>query len=52
MRYSIALSALLALGISFAPHIADAQMDQATTAPSATVNPLATENPEENASSL
>ena len=49
MRYGIALSALLALGIAFAPHVADAQMDQATTAP-ATVNPSATENPQGNAS--
>lgn len=48
MRYGIARSALLALGIAFAPQMAGAQMDQATMAP-ATVNPLSAQNPQGNA---
>jgi MYXO-CTERM domain-containing protein len=49
MRHSIALFALLSLGIALVPRVADAQMDQASTAPSATVNPFVTENHKENA---
>ncbi|HEV3091667.1 MAG TPA: WGxxGxxG family protein [Candidatus Cybelea sp.] len=48
----LTITALIALGVAFLPHAAQAQMDQATTVPTATANPLSTANPLESPNPL